>query len=79
MNAAPLRRAIAVIGLLVLLPTAFLLATGQLSPLDAGMRAFVTAAGVALLQRAGRWGVRRAALARAQARADGQVGQAGTA
>lgn len=46
-----LRRAAAVIGLLVLLPLALGMATGSVSPKDAGIRALITFAAVIVARR----------------------------
>lgn len=59
MSKGPLRRPVAVLGLLVLLPTAWMTATGQLGAADAGIRALATLLAVLLVNRVANWGVRR--------------------
>ncbi len=46
-----LRRAAAIGGVVLMLPIAFMLATGQLSALDAGIRAGITLLGVLAVRR----------------------------
>lgn len=58
---SPLRRPIALLGLVALLVTAWLLLGGHLSPAEAGVRALVVVAGVRVLDVLATWGLRRVA------------------
>lgn len=59
MSRGPLRRATAGVGLVALLPTALLLATGALAPADAAIRAVVTVVVLLLLGRLADRGLQR--------------------
>ncbi len=54
---SPLRRIIGVLGLLALVPTAWLLVHGQLTLTDAGIRAGVTLLAVRIVLRLTTWGI----------------------
>ncbi len=69
MRNGPLHRAVALLGLVVLAPTAWMTATGQISAEDAGLRAVVTLLGVVLVNRVVNWGVRRSSTALVRAAA----------
>lgn len=56
MTATPARRAVAVVGLVALAVIGYLLATGQLSPVEAGQRAALTLAAAVLVSRLAGWG-----------------------
>ena len=54
---SPLRRIIGVLGLVALVPTAWLLVHGQLTLTDAGIRAGVTLVAVRVVLRLTTWGI----------------------
>lgn len=62
MSTWPYRRYVALLGVLLLLPTAWLLATGAITAADAGIRAALTLVAVKVIDRVGRWGFRRAVI-----------------
>ncbi len=70
---SPLTRPIAVVGLLALLVTAWLLTTGQLSLAEAGTRALLVLVVAKVVDRLATWGLRRAALAAAQVSHRGRI------
>lgn len=55
MKAGPLRQLAGGVGLLALVPTATMLATGRITPTDAALRAGVTLVGVLLVARIAAW------------------------
>lgn len=55
MRSGPLRRIVAVVGLLALVPTAWLLATGAVTPVQAAVRALATLGTVLLVGRLVAW------------------------
>lgn len=69
----PLRRALAVLGLIGIVPTAFLLATGELGVADAAMRASATMAIVVVLDRVAAWTWRQAVVASYRRRIEAEM------
>lgn len=63
MSTGPLRRLVGTLGLLALVPTAALLATGAVDPAEAAMRAAVTVLVMVALGRATNWWLSSAASA----------------
>ncbi len=53
----PVNRLIAIVGLIMLLPIGYLLAMGDLTPTDAGIRAGLTLAAVIVIRRLARIGM----------------------
>lgn len=64
----PLGRWMGILGLILLAPTAWMLATGAISGVDAGIRAILTLLGVAVLGRILNWAFKRAAVAASRGR-----------
>jgi hypothetical protein len=59
MRPAPVRRIVALLGLVSLTPVALKLYSGELTPVEAAARALVVLAVVVLLTRVAGWGLRR--------------------
>lgn len=55
MSSGPLRQVVGAVGLLCLLPTAWLLATGALTPVQSAVRALATLLGVLIVGRIAAW------------------------
>ncbi len=73
---SPLRRPIAMVGLVALAMTAFLLLTQQISMEDAALRALLVLVFAKGLDRLAAWGLHRAAAAAARVSHRGQIARA---